>query len=146
MKYHKTITLKDGRKCVVRNASERDAQAVLDIFLLTHAQTDYLASYPEESTLTAEQEREFLKKKEESGREVMLAAEIDGVIAGTAGIGCVRDGVKTAHRASFGISVDQAWWGLGIRRVRLDGGLRPAGAGGGGGQRQGPFPLHERGL
>ena len=117
MKYHKTITLKDGRSCVVRNASERDAQAVLDIFLLTHAQTDYLASYPEESTLTAEQEREFMKKKEESGREVMLAAEIDGVIAGTAGIGCVRDGVKTAHRASFGISVDQAWWGLGIGRA-----------------------------
>ena len=54
MKYTNTITLKDGRTCILRNGTEQDGQALLDIFNLTHAQTDYLLSYPDESTLTSE--------------------------------------------------------------------------------------------
>ena len=45
-----------------------------------------------------------------------LVAEVNGVIAGTAGVDSVRAAEKTRHRASFGISIDQAWWGLGIGR------------------------------
>ena len=48
MKYNKTITLKDGRKCLIRNGTDRDGQALLDVYILTHAQTDYLLSYPDE--------------------------------------------------------------------------------------------------
>ena len=36
---------------------------------------------------------------------------------GTAGIGCVGRREKTRHRAEFGISVDKAYWGLGIGRA-----------------------------
>ena len=36
---------------------------------------------------------------------------------GSAGIGCVARREKTRHRASFGISVDKAFWGLGIGRA-----------------------------
>ena len=32
MKYYRSMTLKDGRKCIIRNADEKDAQAVLDVF------------------------------------------------------------------------------------------------------------------
>ena len=59
MQFHKIITLKDGRTCTLRNGTEQDGQALLDIYQLTHAQTDYLLSYPDESTLTAEQEAQF---------------------------------------------------------------------------------------
>ena len=117
MRYCKTITLKDGRQCVLRNGTERDGQALLDIYLLTHAQTDYLLSYPDEASLTAEQEAQFLKEKTESGREIELLAEVDGKLAGTAGIGCVGRTEKVRHRAEFGISVDRAYWGLGIGRA-----------------------------
>ena len=130
MKYNETVTLKDGRSCLVRNAEGRDVRAVLDSYLLTHAQTDFLASYPEESSLTEEQEREFLEKRAESGREAQLAAEIGGVLAGTAGIYCVRDGIKTRHRACFGISVDRAWWGLGVGRALTEACIRCAWAAG----------------
>ena len=41
MKYNRTITLKDGRTCVLRNGTEQDAKAVLDNFILTHGQTDF---------------------------------------------------------------------------------------------------------
>lgn len=117
MRYGKTVTLKDGRACIIRSGVVQDAQAVLANFILTHAQTDYLATYPEENSFTLEQEEAFLKRKEEHAREVELVAEVDGVITGTAGLESVSGAEKMRHRASFGISVDRVWWGLGIGRA-----------------------------
>ena len=42
MQYHKTIILKDGRACTLRNGTAEDGEALLKIFNLTHTQTDYL--------------------------------------------------------------------------------------------------------
>ena len=42
---------------------------------------------------------------------------MDGTVVGAAGIGCVGKKDKVRHRAEFGISVDQAYWGLGIGRA-----------------------------
>ena len=53
MEYHKTITLKDGRVCTLRNGTAEDGQALLNIFNVTHAQTDFLLTYPEEHSYTA---------------------------------------------------------------------------------------------
>ena len=117
MKYCRTITLKDGRKCVLRNGTERDGQAMWEIFNLTHAQTDYLLSYPEENSFTAEEEAQFLREKTESADEIELLAKIDGTVVGAAGIECVGNKEKVRHRAEFGISIDRAYWGLGIGRV-----------------------------
>ena len=117
MHYDKTITLKDGRTCALRNGTAEDGQSLLDIFNLTHAQTDYLLTYPEESTHTAQQEADYLKKKAESADGIELLAELDGRVVGTAGIDCVARKEKTRHRAEFGISVDKAYWGLGIGRA-----------------------------
>lgn len=117
MKYRKTICLKDARECLLRNGAEQDGQAVLDIFNLTHAQTDYLLSYPEENSFTPEQEASFLKEKTESADEIEIIAEISGQVVGTAGIGHIGLKEKVRHRAEFGISVDKAYWGLGIGRA-----------------------------
>ena len=117
MQFHKKITLKDGRTCTLRNGTAEDGQALLDIFILTHAQTDYLLTYPEESTHTAQQEADYLEQKTESADEIELLAELGGEVVGTAGIGCVARKEKTRHRAEFGISVDKAHWGLGIGRA-----------------------------
>ena len=120
MKFTKTIILKDGRTGVLRNGTEQDGQALLDIYNLTHAQTDYLLSYPDESTLTAEQEAQFLKEKLESENEIQLLAVIGGIVVASAGVGCVGKKDKVKHRATFGISVDKAYWGLGIGRALLE--------------------------
>lgn len=117
MKYHKTVTLKDGRACTIRNGTEQDGQAMLDIFLLTHEQTDYLLTYPDEPGMTADQEAEFLKGRTESDNEIELLAEVGGSVVGAAGIGCVGKKDKIKHRAEFGISVDKAYWSLGIGRA-----------------------------
>ena len=117
MKYCRTITLKDGRTCTLRNGTERDGQAMWEIFNLTHAQTDYLLSYPEENSFTAEEEAQFLREKTESADEIELLAEIDGTVVGAAGIERVGNKEKVRHRAEFGISIDRAYWGLGIGRA-----------------------------
>ncbi len=117
MKYNRNIVLKDGRTCILRNGTERDGEAVLENFLLTHAQTDWLLSYPDEVRFTEEQEREYLRKKTESPFEAEILAEVDGKIVGTAGIDRIGGNEKVKHRASFGISVDRDFWGLGIGRA-----------------------------
>ena len=120
MKYTKTVILKDGSTCILRNGTEQDGQSLLDIFNLTHAQTDYLLSYPDESAMTAEQEAQFLKEKEESENEIELLAISGGSVVGSAGFGCVGKQEKVKHRAEFGISVDKAYWGLGIGRALME--------------------------
>ena len=117
MEYRKTVTLKDGRTCVIRNGTEEDARGVLDNMILTHGETDYLTTYPDELSFTLDQEKAFLKSKAENPREVELVAEIDGEIAGTAGVDVLRNAEKTRHRAHFGVSVAKRWWGLGIGRA-----------------------------
>ena len=62
MHYHKTITLKNSAPCTLRNADERDGERVLEVFLLTHRQTDFLLSYNDENTFTAEDEARYLKE------------------------------------------------------------------------------------
>lgn len=114
MKYYKDITLKNGLKCCLRNAAENDGQAVYDNFNLTHSQTDYLLSYPDENSFDAVQEREFLKKKLESENEIEIIAVVNNTVIGTAGIEAVGSKYKVRHRAEFGISVAEEFWGLGI--------------------------------
>ena len=61
MKYLEKITLKDGRECILRNGERSDGGAALAVFALTHEQTDFLLSYPDESTTTTQQEGEYLQ-------------------------------------------------------------------------------------
>ena len=117
MLYNKRISLRDGRTCVLRNGDAQDGQALFDNFMLTHAQTDWLLSYPDENSMNAAQEAAFLKEKAMSPNEIEIIAEIDGRVVGSAGIERVGHKDKVKHRAEFGISVDKDCWGLGIGRA-----------------------------
>lgn len=120
MKYSRTVTLKNGMECLLRNGTEDDGQAVFDNFNLTHGETDYLLSYPDENSFDAMQEGRFLKEKAESQKEIQIVAVVDNAIVGAAGIDAVGTKYKVRHRAEFGISVAKEFWGLGIGRSLLD--------------------------
>ena len=130
MKYSATLILKDNRVCTIRNGTEQDAEQVLRNFIQTHGETDFLTTYPEETSFTIDREREYLKKKADSEREAELVAVVNGEIVGTAGVDQIRAAEKTMHRASFGISIAKAWWGLGIGRALTEGCIRCAKAAG----------------
>lgn len=117
MEYIKTVILRDGRECVIRNARREDADQVLDVFKRTHGETENLTSYPDEITMTHEQEAEYLAKKSESEKDAELIAVVDGSVAGTAGIDPVGRFEKVRHRAHFGISILRKYWRLGIGRA-----------------------------
>lgn len=114
MKYNQIIILKNGMECCLRNGTERDGQAVLDNFNLTHGETDYLLSYPDENSFDVMQESQYLKEKAECENEIQLVAVVDHKIVGTAGIESIGAKYKVRHRAKFGISVAKEFWGLGI--------------------------------
>ena len=130
MRYHKIITLKDGRACTLRNGTEEDGQALLDNFIMTHAQTDFLVDYPDEITMTVEQEIQFIKEKAESENEIEILAETGGSVVGSAGIWCIRNKEKIRHRAGFGVAVNEAYWRLGIGRALAEACIECAGAAG----------------
>ena len=105
MKYQKEVLLKDGTKCLLRGAGERDAAEILRCFHLTHAETDYLLTYPEENLFTEADEAKFLKASEESANAIEIGAFVNGKVVGSAGIEPLGDKEKLRHRADFGIAV-----------------------------------------
>lgn len=117
MRYQQTVRLKNGAPCLIRSGCAADAQAVYDNFNLTHAQTDFLLSYPDENSLAVEQEGQFLAQRETDPRQVMLCAFLRDRLVGTAGIEAVGAKDKVKHRAEFGIGVDKDFWGQGIGRA-----------------------------
>ncbi|MDD6159586.1 MAG: GNAT family N-acetyltransferase [Oscillospiraceae bacterium] len=126
MKYSKTVILKNGMECHLRSGAGSDGAAVYENFQLTHGETDYLLSYPDENSFGPEKEAEFLTQKAESPNEVEIVAFVDGKVVGTAGIDAVGSKYKVRHRAEFGISLLKEYWGLGIGRALMDACIRCA--------------------
>lgn len=120
MEYFDIVTLKDGRECTLRSGTSEDGRQSLDLFILSHEQTDFLLSYPDEITFTAEEQGEYLQKKTESENEVEILAFIGERLVGTAGVEQRSPKAKLRHRCDFGISVDQAYWGFGVGRALMN--------------------------
>lgn len=120
MEYYSNVILKNGTSVCLRNATKDDGREVLEVFNLTHGETDYLLSYPDENSFDQMQEAEYLGQKSASPNEIEIAALIDGKIVGTAGIESVGTKYKVKHRAEFGICILNKYWGIGIGRALLD--------------------------
>lgn len=117
MKYNKKIILKNGEECILRNGDANDGAEVLYVFNKTHEETDFLLSYPDESSFTAEDESAFLKEKTESENSIEMVAVQNGKIVGTAGIEPKGNCFKVKHRAEFGIAILKSCCGKGVGRA-----------------------------
>lgn len=120
MKYNQKVILKNGKEALLRNGDKADGKEVFEVFNLTHAETDYLLSYPDENSYDPEQEAQFLEEKTNSSNEIEIIAVVDGKIAGTAGIESVGKKYKLQHRAELGISVLKEFWGLGLGKALMN--------------------------
>ncbi len=117
MRYNQKIRLKNGKEVLLRNGDADDGLSVYETFIATHAETDYLLSYPDENSFDPEQEAQFLQEKTNSPDEIELIAIADGKVAGVAGIEAVGRKYKIRHRAEFGISILKEYWRLGLGRA-----------------------------
>ena len=120
MKYRNEITIKNGQKCLIRNGTFEDGPEVSTFFTTTHGETDYLLSYPEESTRDDEKQSNYLKETTESDREIELLAIVDGKVVGMAGFNAIGSKYKVRHRAEFGITVSKNYWGQGIGKAIMN--------------------------
>ena len=120
MKYNQKVILKNGKEALLRNGDKADGKEVFEVFNLTHAETDYLLSYPDENSYDPEQEAQFLEEKTNSSNEIEIIAVVDGKIAGTAGIEAVGKKFKLKHRAELGISILKEYWGLGLGKALIN--------------------------
>ena len=120
MKYNQKVILKNGKEALLRNGDKADGKEVFEVFNLTHAETDYLLSYPDENSYDPEQEAQFLEEKTNCSNEIEIIAVVDGKIAGTAGIEAVGKKFKLKHRAELGISILKEYWGLGLGKALIN--------------------------
>ena len=117
MQYSEIITLKNGKTALLRNGEAADGDAVFNVFNQTHAETDFLLTYPDENSFAPEREASFLQEKTDSPNEIEILAIVDDKVVGTAGISEIGPKVKIRHRAEFGISVLREYWGLGLGKA-----------------------------
>ncbi|MBO4864748.1 MAG: GNAT family N-acetyltransferase [Eubacterium sp.] len=116
----KEITLKDGRKCILRPNAPDLAEGMIEYLKITSGETEFLLRYPDEVKYTLEAEQEILEKLKNDPYVIMMAATVDGKIAGNgsiAGIGVKR---KIQHRCSMAIALYKEYWNLGIGKAMID--------------------------
>ena len=107
------ITLKDGRVCTLRTPRAEDGAALLDYMLRCGGETEYVLSYPDEFSLTAEQEGAFAEAQAQSLDSLMITCFDGGRAVGNAQISFDhRD--KLRHRATVGVGILREYWRQGI--------------------------------
>lgn len=116
----KTIILKSGAKCVLRNACAKDAEQMIHYLKVSAAETEFILRYPDEVTYTIEEEEKILEDNKSSPYNFMAVAEVDGVIAGNCAINACGGKRKIRHRCSFGIALMKEYWGLGIGAALIE--------------------------
>lgn len=120
MKYYEKLTLRNGQECILRNATAKDAKVIKEHRIMVAGETDYMLRYPDELTMTEEEEAKKLEKTENSVDEIHLIAELDGKLVANAGIHPVGRFDRLKHKADFGVSVKKAYWGLGLGTLMLE--------------------------
>ena len=110
----RTVLLKDGRVCVLRPTSPEDSEAMIEYMKVTAGETPFLLRYPDEVNYTLDAEREILGRILDDPASVMMAAVVDGKVAGNCSISGIGGKRKILHRCSMAIALYREFWGLGI--------------------------------
>lgn len=112
----KDIILKNSLKCKIRTPESKDSKIFIDHLMKILSETDFMLTYPEEFTMTLEEEGKMLEETADSENKAMITAFINGIVAGNVSVYPIRDREKVSHRASIGIGVVQKFWGLEIAK------------------------------
>jgi RimJ/RimL family protein N-acetyltransferase len=112
------IRLPDGRQVVIRRATPDDAADALAYLRMVGGETANLTFGPEGPGLAEAEEREYLERVAASDNSLAIFAIVDGRFVGSLTFdGGRRERLR--HVGEFGISVAQAYAGLGIGRALI---------------------------
>lgn len=110
----KEVLLKNGKKCILRSPKLDDAKQLIEYLKVSAGETDFLLKYPEEVTISEEQEKGILQWFIDSERDAMIVVEVDGRVVGNCSFSPVGKKIRVKHRCSIGIALYENVWGLGI--------------------------------
>ncbi len=115
----RNLALPDGRTVHIRRATPDDATPILAYLRQVGGETPNLTFGTEGPGLTDEEERDYLARVAASDNSLAIVATVGGELVG----GLTFDGGQRArlrHMGEFGISVAQAYAGLGIGRAMIE--------------------------
>ncbi|MGF3113391.1 N-acetyltransferase family protein [Facklamia sp. P9177] len=119
MKYTpENFKLKDGRICKIREIQVKDAAETAEYLKTIMGESDFLNSYPEEITITVEEEAKMIKGFNESDNTLMIVVEMDGRLIANGTITRLRK-QKMRHRGNVALAVLKEFWNLGIGKKLL---------------------------
>ena len=116
----KEIRLKDGRTCMLVPTSPEYSEQMITYLRETSGETDFLLRYPDEVQYTLEEEQQILERLLDNPKAIMMAAVVDGKVAGNASVNGIGANRKISHRGSMAIALYQAYWGLGIGSAMIE--------------------------
>lgn len=116
----KKVTLRDGRVCILRSIETKDAKDMIAYLRIVSGETPFLLRNEDEIAFTLEAEEQLLESKRNHPREIMMAAEVEGILAGNCGIVTNGDLRRIAHRCGFAIALKEAYWNIGIGSAMMD--------------------------
>jgi RimJ/RimL family protein N-acetyltransferase len=113
----------DNKKFILRHAEVEDAEKLIELMRKLDVETTFLLREADEFTLTIDQEKEFIKKQQDSEVNLLILVEVDGKVIGSCGInGNTRKRLR--HSANLGIAILREYWGMGIGKKLIETGIK----------------------
>lgn len=122
----KTVLLKNGTECTLRNPRESEAETYIAHLRRVAGETHFLARYEEEVVTPPERQEQIIRDALECDDRMLLAAWINDKLIGSIGVNRVSPHSKMQHRAQFGISIEQEYWNAGLGTILIEEALAAA--------------------
>lgn len=100
-------------KINIRESLSSDAEQILEHLKICGSETDNMSYGEEGLPITNEEEERILQELLNSDNEIMLVAEVNGIIVGTANYSSSKNR-RMSHRGSIGLCVQRKFWNKGI--------------------------------
>ncbi|MEM6805976.1 MAG: GNAT family N-acetyltransferase [Bacteroidota bacterium] len=109
----KKYTLKSGKEILIREARKEDAAPLISYVKQVGAESDFLTFGAGEFNKTVAEEEAIIEAHRIALNRIFILAELEGEIAGILNINASAKS-RTQHIATFGITVQKKFWGMGI--------------------------------
>ena len=109
----------NGRKLVLRNAVEDEAEMLLKYLKQVYVETPFLIQEPDEITFTIDDEKKYIKENNDSDSDLLLIGTLDGKHVGNCSL-MGNHARRLKHRISLGIVLYLEYTGLGIGRIMIE--------------------------
>lgn len=115
-----SVILKNGKTIEIGSAKIEDEESLLKFGQTSILDHEYQAMFPDEFTITIEQEKEFINSHRELSNKLALVARDGKKVIAMLNFGPVTRLRKMAHIVNFGAGVLKEYRGLGIGQIMMN--------------------------